>query len=137
MTRRPARLRPSALACAVAPPGFFGRGGADAPPGEGATPPGPELPTPPGAGRHASGRPNAPFLVVDDLRPALGAYGDETAVAPNLDRLAAENVALERAYASAPVCGTSRASLLPGPAPPADRLRAPVGGRRANAPSAP
>ena len=32
--------------------------------------------------------PNVLLIVVDDLRPALGAYGDSLAITPNIDRLA-------------------------------------------------
>ena len=32
--------------------------------------------------------PNVLLIVVDDLRPALGAYGDTLAITPNIDRLA-------------------------------------------------
>ena len=32
-------------------------------------------------------RQNVLLLVVDDLRPALGAYGDPLAITPNIDKL--------------------------------------------------
>lgn len=80
--------------------------------------PGAQPTTPEGRGADpevgASQRPNVLFIAVDDLRPAIGAYGDGTAVTPHLDRLAARSVAFERAYANVPVCGASRASLLSG-----------------------
>ena len=62
------------------------------------------------------------FIVVDDLRPALGAYGDETAVTPHMDGLAERSVAFGRAYANVPVCGASRASLLTGLHPTRERF---------------
>ena len=34
-------------------------------------------------------KPNVLLLLVDDLKPTLGCYGDEVAVSPNFDRLAA------------------------------------------------
>ena len=39
-------------------------------------------------------RPNVLFIAVDDLRPALGCYGDQTAVTPNLDKLAGGGLSL-------------------------------------------
>jgi len=37
--------------------------------------------------RAFKGRRNVLLLVVDDLRPALGAYGDPLAITPNIDKL--------------------------------------------------
>ncbi|KAK7477693.1 hypothetical protein BaRGS_00031077, partial [Batillaria attramentaria] len=45
-----------------------------------------------------SPRPNVLFLVVDDLRPLLGAYGEKYMVTPNIDNLASRSVRFERAY---------------------------------------
>ncbi|MDB4365276.1 sulfatase-like hydrolase/transferase [Akkermansiaceae bacterium] len=60
----------------------------------------------------ADGRPNVLFIAVDDLRPALGCYGDKTAVTPNLDKLAGEGILFERAYCQLAVCSPSRLSLM-------------------------
>ncbi len=57
---------------------------------------------------------NVLFIVVDDLRPELGAYGVEAIKTPHLDRLAGESVLFENAYCNAPVSGASRASMLTG-----------------------
>lgn len=62
-------------------------------------------------------RPNVLFIVVDDLRPALGCYGDPLVKSPNLDRLASEGSLFTRSYCNIPVCGASRASLLGGMRP--------------------
>lgn len=62
-------------------------------------------------------RPNVLFLVVDDLRPALGCYGDPLALTPHLDRLARRGVLFERAYAQQALCAPSRASVLTGRRP--------------------
>ena len=35
-------------------------------------------------------RPNVLFISIDDLRPALGCYGDPLAKSPNLDRFSAQ-----------------------------------------------
>jgi len=58
--------------------------------------------------------PNILFIAVDDLRPALGAYGDPLAITPHLDRLARSGVTFERAYCQQAVCSPSRISLLTG-----------------------
>jgi len=41
-------------------------------------------------------------------------WGDKTARMPNLDRLAADGLAFDRAFVSSPACAPSRASLLTG-----------------------
>ena len=62
------------------------------------------------------------LILVDDLRPALGAYGDPTARTPRLDRLAAESVLFERAYVHQAICAPSRMHLLSGLRPETVRL---------------
>ena len=57
---------------------------------------------------------NVLLLVVDDLRPELGAYGHEEMVTPNIDRLAATGLTFRRAYVHQAVCAPSRISLLTG-----------------------
>ena len=57
-------------------------------------------------------QPNFVMIVIDDLRPVIGAYGDEKAYTPNIDELASKGIMFNRAYANVPVCGASRASLL-------------------------
>ncbi|MGK6349856.1 sulfatase [Parapedobacter sp. DT-150] len=59
-------------------------------------------------------KPNVLVILVDDLRPALGCYGDSMAITPNIDRLAASGLLFERAYANQAVCAPSRYNLLLG-----------------------
>jgi len=65
---------------------------------------------------------NVLFLAVDDLRPQLGCYGHEQMISPNIDRLGAEGVIFLRSYCQVPVCGASRASLMTGVRPTANRF---------------
>ncbi len=59
-------------------------------------------------------RPNILWITCEDLSPHLGSYGDKFAYTPNLDKLAAEGVRYEHAYATAPVCTPARSSLITG-----------------------
>jgi iduronate 2-sulfatase len=56
---------------------------------------------------------NVLFLMSDDLRAELSAYGG-LAQTPNLDRLAKQGVRFDRAYCQYPLCNPSRTSLLTG-----------------------
>ena len=62
----------------------------------------------------ATARPNVLLLAVDDLKPALGAYGDTHAISPNIDRLAARGLRFDRAYCNQAVCAPSRNNLMLG-----------------------
>ena len=59
-------------------------------------------------------RPNVLLIMVDDLRPAIGAYGDPVAITPNMDKLAANGVLFEQAYSNQAVCAPSRFNLMLG-----------------------
>ncbi|MBK8091383.1 MAG: sulfatase-like hydrolase/transferase [Verrucomicrobiaceae bacterium] len=57
-------------------------------------------------------RPNVLFIAIDDLKPALGCYGDAHASTPNLDRLASRSLRFEHAYCNQAVCGPSRNAMM-------------------------
>lgn len=57
-------------------------------------------------------RRNVLFIMVDDLKPVLGTYGDRLAVTPHMDQLAARGVRFDRAYANQAVCAPSRNALM-------------------------
>jgi arylsulfatase A-like enzyme len=63
----------------------------------------------------AADRPNIVLIVADDLGWAdLGCYGSKYHKTPHLDRLAADGMRFAQAYASAPVCSPTRASIMTG-----------------------
>ncbi len=60
---------------------------------------------------------NVLFIAVDDLRPALGAYGFKQAISPNIDKLASEGRMFLNHYVQVPISGASRSSMLTGRMP--------------------
>ena len=58
--------------------------------------------------------PNVLFIAIDDMRPLLGAYGNEEIKSPNIDKLASQGTVFLNAACQFPVCGPSRASILTG-----------------------
>lgn len=62
----------------------------------------------------ADDTPNVLLILVDDLKPSFGAYGDEWVHSPNLDELAASGIRFDRAYCNQAVCAPSRNNLLIG-----------------------
>ena len=64
------------------------------------------------------GAPNIIFILIDDLGwRDLTCYGSTFYETPQIDRLAAQGALLTDAYAAAPVCSPTRASLLTGKYP--------------------
>jgi len=59
-------------------------------------------------------KPNVLLLLVDDLKPALGCYGDNTAKSPHMDALAARGMRFDLAYCNQAVCAPSRFTLMLG-----------------------
>ncbi len=65
-------------------------------------------------GSAAAGKPNVLLILVDDLKPALGCYGEAEAKTPNIDRLASRGMRFDLAYCNQAVCAPSRFTLLLG-----------------------
>jgi len=57
---------------------------------------------------------NVLMLMVDDLRPELGAYGSDWLRTPHIDQLAERSVLFTEAFAAVANCAPSRASILTG-----------------------
>lgn len=70
----------------------------------------------------AARRPNVLMIVVDDLNCDLGCYGHDLVQSPNIDRLAAGGLLLEKAYCQNPVCNPSRSSFMTGRYPETTRI---------------
>lgn len=67
-------------------------------------------------------KPNVLFISIDDLRPALGVYGDSIAITPNIDKLAGEGMTFMNTFTQVAVCAPSRASLMTGLRPDSTRV---------------
>ncbi|MDX1929482.1 MAG: sulfatase [Pirellulaceae bacterium] len=63
---------------------------------------------------HGFDKPNVLLILVDDLKPALGCYGDPIAKTPNIDRLAATGMRFQYAYSNQAVCAPSRFTFMLG-----------------------
>ncbi len=65
---------------------------------------------------------NVLLIMVDDLRPELGCYGQTKIISPNIDRLAKQGRQFNRAYCQWAVCNPSRSSMLTGLRPDTTRV---------------
>src|SRR5690625_8008406 len=57
---------------------------------------------------------NVLLSLLDGLKRALGAYWDDLAITPALDRLSEKGMRFDRAYANQAVCAPSRYNLMLG-----------------------
>ncbi|WDE96977.1 sulfatase [Lentisphaera profundi] len=58
--------------------------------------------------------PNILVITVDDLKPTLGCYGDEFAITPAIDAIAARGTLFNANYCQQAVCAPSRISMFTG-----------------------
>jgi N-sulfoglucosamine sulfohydrolase len=59
-------------------------------------------------------QPNILWIVSEDNSPLLGAYGDNFATTPNIDKLAKQSIVYDNAFANSPVCAPTRFSIITG-----------------------
>lgn len=60
-------------------------------------------------------RPNILIIMADQLTPfALGCYGNDSVLTPEIDRLSAEGVRFASAYSSSPLCTPARYAFMTG-----------------------
>jgi iduronate 2-sulfatase len=59
-------------------------------------------------------KPNVLLILVDDLKPAMGCYGDAHAITPAMDALAKRGMRFDLAYCNQAVCAPSRFTLMLG-----------------------
>jgi arylsulfatase A-like enzyme len=71
----------------------------------------------------SSTSPNILFIAVDDLKPTIGAFGDDLAHTPNIDLLSENAAVFLNNHTQQAVCGPSRASLLTGKRPDYTQVR--------------
>lgn len=95
--------------------GTLAAAASESPNGNRAPPPDPDVaPSPPAPLTPPSpqGYKNVLFIVVDDLRPEISAYGHHYMKTPHLDKLASEGTVYTRAYVQYSFCAPSRNSFM-------------------------
>ena len=60
---------------------------------------------------------NVLMIIVDDLRPEIGAWGNEHIITPSLDKLSEKGFSFRNAFSQYANCSPSRISLLTGLSP--------------------
>jgi iduronate 2-sulfatase len=70
----------------------------------------------------ASRKPNILFVIVDDLRPEMGCYGNAHIKTPHFDAFARESLRFSNAYCQNAACAPSRASVMTGLRPASTRV---------------
>src|SRR5258708_5978625 len=71
--------------------------------------------TVPGGADSAARKPNIVFILADDLGwQDTSLYGSKYYETPNVERLARRGMMFSQAYAAAPICSPTRASLMTG-----------------------
>ena len=82
------------------------------------------------AGAASPARPNIVFILMDDMGWAdTACYGSRYYETPAIDRLAAEGMRFTHAYAAAPLCSPTRASIMTGKYPARLHLTQVIGHR--------
>jgi iduronate 2-sulfatase len=67
-------------------------------------------------------RPNILFIIVDDLRPEMGCYGNPDIKTPHFDAFARKSMLFTNAYCQNASCAPSRASVMTGLRPASTRV---------------
>ncbi len=67
-----------------------------------------------GNAAQAAARPNIVWVIVEDMSPHFGCYGETTIQTPHIDALAANGVKFTQAFITAPVCSAARSALVTG-----------------------
>lgn len=72
------------------------------------------LPTHKSISQAITDKPNILWISTEDHNPAIGAYGDEYANTPNIDRLAEEGILYRNAFVPSPICSPARSAIITG-----------------------
>lgn len=62
-------------------------------------------------------KPNILFIAIDDLKPTIGAFNDDFAITPNIDKVAKNSAVFLNNHTQQAICAPSRVSLLTGKRP--------------------